>query len=802
MKQIITILIVLLFNNINSIFAQNISFFDSRTMETIPGVIVSDTSKKNFVISNNQGKVNLKDLTPHSLLIVQHNYYKTLQLSLDSIDENNNTILLEEITFQLDQLIITANKWEQRKDEIPFSINEIQSKKVSFDNPRTTADLLGKSGKVFIQKSQAGGGSPMIRGFAANSVLIVVDGVRMNNAIFRGGNLQNSINIDPNSLGHTEIIFGPGSVTYGSDALGGVMDFHTKEALFALEDKFDAEFEGLYRANSANGENTFSIDVDLKWKKFSSHTQFSRFSFQNLRAGKNHFGNYPEFGKRKFMATVDPNQKDTMIKVEDDFVMVPSFYNSYSFNQKFRYKPNKNLDITYSFINSSTSNIQRYDRLTQMKGDKLKYAQWYYGPQLWQMHNLRFRLLKSNKAYDAGKIVVAYQHFEESRNDRKFNKTSFRHRTERVNLYTINADFTKKLSNKTNLFYGIETAFNDVKSEAFQEDIITGITSNIQTRYPDKLNYYTSSGIFFNIKHQLAKKVNLMAGLRYSLISLKSEFDTSFNKLPFQDINLINHAPNGSIGIAWLIKKDMQLNINLASGFRAPNLDDVAKVFDSEPGNVVVPNPNLGPEYVYSSEISLTKSFKEFAQIELTAYASYINNLIVRKDYNYDGLDSIIYDGSMSKVQAMQNADNAQLFGGIAKLTINLTKNLSLSSTYNLSKGIDSDNNSLRHIPPNFGNTTLIYKGRIITASFYSNYSQSISFDNLAPSEQSKTNIYTPDGAESWYTLNFNSDIKIYKGIHLNFAVENILDRFYTPYSSGIPAPGRNFILSIRINSF
>ena len=79
-------------------------------------------------------------------------------------------------------------------------------------NPQTTADLLGQIGSVFIQKSQMGGGSPMIRGFATNRVLMVADGVRMNNAIYRSGNNQNIISIDPFSLEDAEVIFGPGSI--------------------------------------------------------------------------------------------------------------------------------------------------------------------------------------------------------------------------------------------------------------------------------------------------------------------------------------------------------------------------------------------------------------------------------------------------------------------------------------------------------------------------------------------------------------------------------------------------------------
>ena len=91
----------------------------------------------------------------------------------------------------------------------------------------------------------------MIRGFSANSVLIVVDGVRMNNAIYRGGNLQNVISIDPLSLENTEVLFGPGSVMYGSDALGGVMQFRTKTPGFISDESPQLEATSVLRYSSA-----------------------------------------------------------------------------------------------------------------------------------------------------------------------------------------------------------------------------------------------------------------------------------------------------------------------------------------------------------------------------------------------------------------------------------------------------------------------------------------------------------------------------------------------------------------------
>jgi hemoglobin/transferrin/lactoferrin receptor protein len=140
---------------------------------------------------------------------------------------------------ELDEVVVSFNKWEQSRNEIPNRIEKINRTDVRLRNPQTTADLLGQMGGVFIQKSQLSGGSPMIRGFATNRVLIVNDGVRMNNAIYRSGNLQNIISIDPFTIENGEVVFGPGSLIYGSDAIGGVMDFRSVTPKFSTNGKLN-----------------------------------------------------------------------------------------------------------------------------------------------------------------------------------------------------------------------------------------------------------------------------------------------------------------------------------------------------------------------------------------------------------------------------------------------------------------------------------------------------------------------------------------------------------------------------------
>src|SRR5687768_1620172 len=185
----------------------------------------------------------------------------------------------------LEEVVISANKWEQKLNEIPNKITKITKIQILRNNPQTSADLLGQTGSVFIQKSQLGGGSPMIRGFATNRVLLVIDGVRMNNAIYRSGNLQNVISIDALSTETAEIIFGPGSLIYGSDAIGGVMDFHTLEPRFSKDTQMLVKGSALGRYSTANKEKTIHADINLGWKKWSvlSSLTYSQFDDMKMR---------------------------------------------------------------------------------------------------------------------------------------------------------------------------------------------------------------------------------------------------------------------------------------------------------------------------------------------------------------------------------------------------------------------------------------------------------------------------------------------------------------------------------------
>jgi len=702
----------------------------------------------------------------------------------------------------LEEFVFSAKKWKEPIQEVPNKVAVIGAGEIALQQPQTAADLLGMNAGVYVQKSQMGGGSPMIRGFAANRVLITVDGVRMNNAIFRSGNLQNVISVDPFIIENTEVIMGPGSGIYGSDAIGGVMNFTTLSPMFSSNKKNKLTTHIVSRYASVNNEKTIHADVNVGNKKWASLTSFTFSDFGNLRMGK--YGP-EEYLQNEYVEIV--YGKDVLRTNNDARLQQPTAYQQQNFMQKFRYRANTNLSLDYGFYYTATTDVPRYDRLIEYKGDALKYAQWYYGPQKWMMHNLSLLHTKSNRYYDELRATVAYQFFEESRHDRKLNKTVLRHRTEQVGVTTVNMDLHKRWNKKQHLYYGAEFVHNTVGSEGFTEDLQTNRQLATSTRYPDGSTYATMAG-YASYWQKLNKLFSVQAGVRYSYVQMHSRFDTAFFPFPYAEAALNTGALNGNLGLICLPAESWQLNFNYSSGFRAPNIDDMGKVFDSEPGNVVVPNPDLAPEYAHNFEFDVRKTFGHRAKLEVGVFYTRLTNALARRVFALDGKDSILYDGEMSRVYAVQNVADAYVYGVQADLELNFRKGWQMRSQLNWQKGMENEGEGslyvpLRHASPLFTIHHLTYTRKKWKADLSLVYSGEIAYQDLAPSEVAKPHLYAVDDngnpyCPAWYSLNLKANYKINKVFTVSGGLENITNQRYRTYSSGIVAGGRNYICSLK----
>ncbi|MFD2909829.1 TonB-dependent receptor plug domain-containing protein [Flavobacterium ardleyense] len=701
----------------------------------------------------------------------------------------------------LKEVVLTPNRWKQTANEVPQKVTAITSAAVALQNPQTAADLLAISGKVFMQKSQQGGGSPMIRGFATNRLLYAIDGVRMNTAIFRGGNIQNVISLDGFAIDRTEIVFGPGSLLYGSDAIGGVMSFQTLTPKFSLDDKALVSGSAVSRYSSANDEKTAHFDVNVGWGKWALVTSISSNDFGDLRMGSHGPDEYlrPFYVQRQ-------NGVDVVVANEDPLVQKPTAYSQINVMQKVRFAPNENWDIQYGLHFSETSSYSRYDRHIRYDNAGLpRYGEFDYGPQKWVMNNLMLSNKKATALYDALEVRVAHQFFEESRISRNINKSKRQIRIEKVNAYSINADLTRKISQKNTVFYGIEYVLNDVNSEGINKNITTGVSEAGPARYPQAS--WQSVGVYMNNQFKLSEKAMFQAGLRYNHFILKADFDTSFYPFAFTEANINKGSLTGSAGIVYRPTDKWVISSNLGTAFRAPNVDDIGKIFDSEPGAVVVPNPELDAEYASNLDVNAARMFGKNLKVEVSGYYTLLQNAMVRRDFTLNGSSEIMYDGELSQVQAIQNAAKANVYGIQASIDVKLPSGFNFSNDLNFQKGEEELDNgeksTSRHAAPFFGISRIGYGTADFDFQINVQFSDAVKFSELAEEERGKTEIYAKDKdgnpySPSWYTLNFKTMYKLTGNFTITAGLENITDQRYRPYSSGIVSPGRNLILALR----
>ncbi len=782
--------------------AQIVRVIDRSTLE--PLEFVSVFNKKNLTVTttNAKGEFDLAAFADADSISFSLIGFQALTLSIRAIQTNKYIVKLGESRIALNEVVVSANRWEQDKREVAQKITSVNPKEIAFQNPQTAADMLGASANIFIQKSQLGGGSPMIRGFSTNRVLLVVDGVRMNNAIYRSGNLQNVISLDANALESAEVLFGPGSVIYGSDAIGGVMDFHTLSPKLAAGEGIRLGSNALIRWSSANNEKTGHVDFNIGRQKWGFVTSLTYADYDDLIMGSNGPEEYlrPEYQSFE-------NGKDIVVQNKNPKKQVRSGYDQWNLLQKIRFKPNKNWDIQYGFHYSTTSDVPRYDRLIEYRGGTLRDGDWYYGPQKWMMHNLSLSNLRESGLYNRARLTLAFQDYEESRHERRFGRLQLLNRTEKVKAYSANLDFDKTLSNKTSLFYGLEAVLNNVGSTAFQENIETQVTEPISTRYPNGATWQ-SYAAYLNLKSNISKQFTFLSGLRYTQFALEAPFDKAFFPFPFDEAAIDKGALNGSLGLVFRPAEHWQFNFNVSTGFRAPNIDDVGKIFDSAPGIVIVPNPNLKSEYSYNVDFGVIKTIANRVKIDVTGFYTILNNAIVRRNFTFNAQDSIVYDGTLSQVQALQNSAQANAYGIQAGLEVAFSDRWSLASYITWTQGEEEDeatgkNVPLRHAPPLFGGTYLNFEANRFRANVYALYNATVTHENLPPSEQGKPSIYARDEngnpySPAWFTLNFKASYQIAPALQLNVGLENILDERYRPYSSGIVAAGRNLILGLR----
>jgi hemoglobin/transferrin/lactoferrin receptor protein len=702
---------------------------------------------------------------------------------------------------QLQDVVIYANKFPTLSKNIVQRVVALTDK-VLLQQQANTADILTASGQVFVQKSQAGGGSPVVRGFEASRVLLMVDGVRMNSAIFRAGHLQNIITVDNMILDRVEIIYGPSSTLYGSDALGGVVNLFTKQPQLyksnLVSNKAPWKVNGnlVYRYGNGQNENRQHIDINIANNKWAYLTSFTNSSFGDMRQGNKRLAAYPDFGKRLFYVARENNSD--VVKDNTAFVNIQksSGYNQMDLLQKVLYQPNEKTVHLLNIQISNSSDINRYDRLTETSNGLPIFSEWYYGPQVRNM--IGYKLTKSNLNGYFQKLTtnVNYQHLEESRMSRRFKANDKDYRFEAVDMFGLNMDLLHQ-GKSSELNIGVESYYNNVGSTAYSNNIATNVRSAIATRYSDGPTNMSNYALYAQHTQFLKGNWVLNTGLRLNNVQLNANFkDTALMHFPFTDANQDNTAITGNIGMAYNGADGLRISFGASSGFRAPNVDDLTKVFDTRTGYVVVPNKDLKPEYTYNTELNVSKTTSTYS-IGASLFYTWFRNALVVDKFKWNNASSILYQGIMSDVYATQNKAKAVVYGVNVNGSANLTPNTTLAATYTYTKGNYADR-KLDHIPPTYGRVGLKQEIKKVTAELFTVFNGWKRIEDYNLNGEDNEIYATKDGMPAWQIWNINTSYQPTKKLNFSFQIENIADLNYRYFASGISALGRNYVVQAR----
>ncbi len=699
------------------------------------------------------------------------------------------------------QVVVAASRIEEPARTTPNQVRTIPQKAIERADAANTADLLTATGEVFVQKSQQGGGSPVLRGLEANRILLVVDGVRMNNAIYRGGHLQNVLRIDPFSLDRAEVVGGPGSLVYGSDALGGVATFFTKIPAFSGSDDVNVGGSVAARYGSAAEEKTGHADLQFGGKKWASLTSATFSDFGDLRQGAQRTSKYPDFGKRGFyQKTFDG--KDSMVVNSKPNTQVGAAYRQMNFLQKFRFKGGGDMEHGLTFGYTTTGDVPRYDRLTHLKNGLPQYAEWYYGPEKWAFGSYQLKLGPADRGlFDRGTITAAAQRIEESRHSRNWGSSKRKDQVEKVTVVTINGDFERRKRRQSQR-YGFEIAGNEVGSKADFFDVSTKAVRETDTRYPDGGSSTFSAAAYAADQIRFSNRFYFNIGARYNYSTLSARFENRVVPFPFTSTEQENKAWTGNVGLVALPSNSLKISILGSTGFRTPNVDDMGKVFESvKAAQLIVPNTGLKPERARNAELTIETTGNGRVQAGLTGYAMLLEDALGLAATTFNGSSTVVYDGDTTPVFSTQNLGKARVVGATARASVGLTSWLRLDATGSWCRGRlidDGEETPFDHIPPMFGRAGLTAARGKWSMEAFGLFSGKKKLDDYRLDAEDNERYATADGTLAYWTLNWRASLDVTRRLSIQAAAENILDVNYRPFASGLSGAGRDLRVSAR----
>ncbi len=750
MKFISTICCLLLAQCAFSQFIEG-EIIDQKTNLPISDVHVQWINISLGTISNAQGEFKLKKLEGVNTIRVSAIGYATHELSVG--DNDSMQITLEPSVLMLNQgITITAQRQEDLSSDVSQSVTVVTQELLLQNAPRTTPEALMNQTGVWVQKTNHGGGSPIIRGLVGNQVLVLIDGIRLNNSTYRYGPNQYMNTIDPGLVDRIEAIRGSGSVLYGSDALGGVVQVISKKPTFsATTTQVSGSLMGKWMSNEM--EMSGRAEIEITSKRVAFLGGFSERHFGELVAG----GDLGTFS--------------------------PTGYNERAGDAKLLVRTGSSGLLTASFQQLTQFEVPRYDQVSQGG-----YSVFNFDPQMRQLSYVKWETTTKNPWVQTFRLTGSYNRSVEGLFAQRTNSTTVRKQRDEVNTTGFIAEVISNPTTFWNAQSGIEYYFDKVGSEASDLNTITNEETSVRGSYADGS---TASNLAVFTNHQVDwKKFQFSSGLRFNAVTVTVE-DATFGNQKITPSSWV-----GNLGVMYEITPHIRAIFSGNTGFRAPNVDDMSKFGPVEATVFEIPSANLAPEKSFTIETGFKFSGKKYAGA-IIAYQTQLSDLIDRVPATYQG--SSTYDGK--NVYQKQNVGEAIIKGFEAEGELSILSAMSMYGSLTYTHGDNKTKNEpMRRIPPLFGRVGMQYrnngwwvKGEVAMAGDQ---------DRLAAGDKSDVRISSRLEAgvmPGWNCFNLYTGYR-YKSVRMQASLINLLDEGYRIYASGVDEYGRSVVISLRFD--
>jgi outer membrane receptor protein involved in Fe transport len=643
----------------------------------------------------------------------------------------------------LDSIIVKSRLVQKNNLILPYSLVQKNATAIKLSNYRTTPEALIGSSGVFVQKTNHGGGSAFIRGLTGNQTLLMLDGVRINNATFRYGPNQYLNNIDLYTIDQIEVSKGTGSVEYGSDAIGGVIHLHS--SMPSYNEKKTWNTSTLLKYIGQDMEKSNRTTVQYAQKNFAIQSGITLRNFGDLVGGKN-------------------------VGVQS-----PSGYDETGVNTIAKLQMNKAGEITISTRFFIQKDVPIYHKvlLESFKINKI-------AKQERNIHSIQWEKKLQYKFLSKIKVIQSYQYSNEERESNKLNNAIYKYERDQVQSNGTSIDLYSNPTRNWQINSGVDYNADKIESALIDKNLTTGISVNKRGLYPNNSSYKSFS--VFNLHKIDLKKWHIEAGLRYNRFGIQLT-DTSIG-----EVNIHPSALVGNAGISYQLNTTNLIYASLSSGYRAPNIDDMGTLgivdFRYE-----LPSNNLEPEKSLHYELGYKFNTK-LVQFDLSGFYLNLKDIITRQKVTGSMINGY-------QVYSKQNSDASYIKGFETNLNLQLNQQFKWSSNLTYTYGQNATKNEpMRRIPPLFGQQELVWKKnntQILIQHVFAGKQ-----DRLAQGDKDDNRIGS-SGTPNWNVFNISLNQQ-FKNIFIQLGGINLLNEKYKTHGSGIYAMGRTYSLLVQWN--